>query len=198
MAGQHWYTFPLNLVHPLSYGVFVLSTTQRVGKSLSPQKFHVSIVSTPFPPSSPLPQPLLSDPVSYLCLSQTGCKEVCKYINSWARWLLTSGPPKAASMPHISLASTKCCKGNNGCQSQPSWAFLRHSWTINYWVSISEFPWLPSTCLKTSKLPRPSLRLFHPLAIQLESLRELLSPPAPNDFLQTSHKVSGKKSNCSL
>lgn len=183
--------------------MFRLSSLQRLEKSSNPQTFQLSRVSTPFPPSSPhpLPQPfflIFSDPVSYLYPSQTECKEIYKYVNSWTRWSLTSGSPKAASMPHIPLASTNICKGNNGYHSQPNWVSLRNSWTINYWVSISEFPWLPSTCLKTSKLLRPPLRLSHPLAIQLESLRELLSLPAPNGFLQTSHKVSGKRSNCSL
>lgn len=52
------------------------------------------------------------------------------------------------------LPPTKAAKGNNSCQPPPSCVFLRCSWIINYWVSVSEFPWLSSTCLRNIKVYR--------------------------------------------
>lgn len=113
--------------------------------------------------------------------------------------------PKAASLPHTSLAPhpPKAAKGNNSCRPLPVWVFLRYSCIINYWVGVSQFPWLPSTGLHNIKVYRsgapgallPDTRTSLPLSPRP---RQLPPSPASLCFLHPFHKVSGKKDHCFL
>lgn len=100
------------LVHTLDSGTFILSTPHRIEKSLSPQKFHVSIVPTLiFLPLHPCicgsVFPFLSGSASRHCPSQPGL-EKRRLANTWTMgfrvgWLPTSMPvPKGCVFaPHF-------------------------------------------------------------------------------------------------
>lgn len=200
------------LVHTLNYGGFILSAPQRIENSLNPQKFHLCVVSALiFPSSPPIHQWLclsfLSVSTSHHCPAQTGWKkEFCKYPNNRLHGLddfLPLVPWRLHLCPAFPwLPPPKAAKGNNSCQSLPSSAFPRCSWIINYWVSVSEFPWLPSTYLHNIKAYRSSgqgpPRRPHLPATHSESLRQLLPSLASFRFIHPFLKVSGKKNHCCL
>lgn len=86
-------------------------------------------------------------------------------------------PPRLLLCPtFLWLPPLKAAKGNNGCQPQPSCVFLRCSWIINYGVSVSEVPWLPSTCFPNIKAYRSG---GCPALLQVP-LTSLLLDPGPS------------------
>lgn len=122
---------------------------------------------------------------------------------SWMTSYLRS-PTGCIFAPHfLGFHPRKAARGNNSCKPPPSCVFLRCSWIINYWVSVSEFPWLTSISLQNFKVSRsgsagPPPRRSHQPVTHPKPPRQLLPSPATLCFTHPFLKVSGKKDHCSL
>lgn len=86
-------------------------------------------------------------------------KEACEYLNNglpgWMTSYLHACPQRLRLCPTLPwLPPLKAAKGNNSCRPLPGWVFLRYSCIINYWVGVSQFPWLLSTGLHNIKVYR--------------------------------------------
>lgn len=187
----------------LNYGVFRLSILQRVEKSLSPQKFHLLTVSTPFLPSSLLPQQFclfllirscfIPEPISEQI--QEGDLQIHKQLGQVSS--------------HLRLSE--------GCLCAPHFLGFHQVLQRKQWLSVSaklglfetqlnnqllgEYIWISLAAFhmpEDIKATLPTSRAVSPSYHSTGFSEGVLSLPAPSGFLQTSHKVSGKKSNCSL
>lgn len=174
-----------------------------------------------FPSSSPIHQwlqlfPSYQRSTTLHCLSQTGLKkkkkESCKYLNNRLCELdglppvprdLIFAPNFLASTAH---PRTRPPKETAAVPCTVALCVWDAAEIINYWVSASEFSWLPSTCLPNFSFWDMVFQPLHRLSLADLSVT---SGPKPSwraasvitshsfGFTHPFHKGSGKKDHCS-